>query len=173
MQECWNGRQSRLRCVWQPPCGFESHLLHQEAGCPFGVSGFLIEGGLERSNATPRWGVAGEGWTEPNLYFRQRRKCKRVPSLAPDCIWRQCVTNSFANPTFLLGNDGSDMDCSPAPRSRMPFWGIRFLDRRGLERSNATPRWRLSPPGLPYLFHIRTIHTCKLLIVHIIALVNI
>ena len=23
--------------------------------------------------------AAGEGWTEPNIYFRHRRKCKRVP----------------------------------------------------------------------------------------------
>jgi len=36
--------------------------------------------GLEESNATVRWTVAGDGLTEPNLNFRPRRKCKRVPS---------------------------------------------------------------------------------------------
>ena len=35
--------------------------------------------GLERSNAA-RTSAAAEGWTEANLNFRQRRKCKRVPS---------------------------------------------------------------------------------------------
>ena len=36
--------------------------------------------GFERLNATVRWTVAGEGWTEAIIYFRQRRKCKRIPS---------------------------------------------------------------------------------------------
>ena len=36
--------------------------------------------GLERLNATVRWTVAADGSTEANLNFRQRRKCKRVPS---------------------------------------------------------------------------------------------
>ena len=34
--------------------------------------------GFERLNAT-RTSVAGDGWTEPILYFRHRRKCKRIP----------------------------------------------------------------------------------------------
>ena len=29
-------------------------------------------GRLERSNVTPRWGVAGEGLTEPNQYFSKK-----------------------------------------------------------------------------------------------------
>jgi len=33
--------------------------------------------GLERSNAA-RTSAAGEGWTEPNLYFLLCRKCKQV-----------------------------------------------------------------------------------------------
>ena len=39
--------------------------------------------GLEEFYATVRRTVAREGLTERNLNFRLRRKCKRVPSLAP------------------------------------------------------------------------------------------
>ena len=59
----------------------------------------------------------------------------RVPSAAPDCIWRQCVTNSADNRALPLGNDGSDMDCPTAPRKASPK-GLAFLDVGGRVRES-------------------------------------
>jgi len=41
---------------------------------------FFCRTGIEQSNATCRWHVAAEGWTEANLHFRHWRKCKRFPT---------------------------------------------------------------------------------------------
>ena len=42
---------------------------------------FLSAERFESLNATVRWTVARDGWTEPNHNFRQRRKCKRISTL--------------------------------------------------------------------------------------------
>ena len=39
--------------------------------------------GFERSNPTCRWQVGSAGLTAEILYFRQRRKCKRIPLSTP------------------------------------------------------------------------------------------
>jgi len=33
---------------------------------------------LKIINATVRWTVAADGWTEANIYFCQRQKCKQI-----------------------------------------------------------------------------------------------
>ena len=47
---------------------------------------FYLMMGFEQSNATVRGTVAREGLTERNLYFRQRRKCRRIPLSTPEKI---------------------------------------------------------------------------------------
>ena len=57
---------------------FESPAGHQKSRYPCGVSAFLIDGDSNDINAA-RMSAARCGWTQRNLYFRQRRKCKRFP----------------------------------------------------------------------------------------------
>ena len=40
---------------------------------------FICFGTWTNQNATVRWTVAGDGWTEPNLYFCLWQKCKSSP----------------------------------------------------------------------------------------------
>ena len=56
--------------------------IQKNADTQMGICIFCSRQGLEQSNATVRGTVAGDGSTEPNLNFRQRRKCKRVPDEA-------------------------------------------------------------------------------------------
>ena len=64
--------------------GFESLPVYQKDQIPFGIWSFWYpeRKGLEKINAA-RMSAAGDGLTEPNLYFCQRQKCKRVPSGVP------------------------------------------------------------------------------------------
>jgi len=57
---------------------------------PFGVGSFLCVGRFERSNAT-RASVAGDGLTEPNLYFssvKKKNANKSASSGMPILNWR-------------------------------------------------------------------------------------
>jgi len=44
-----------------------------------GLRDFLSRGQDSNGTNAARVSAAGEGWTEPNLYFRHRRKCKSSP----------------------------------------------------------------------------------------------
>ena len=46
------------------------------SGC---LSFFIVSRESNHLNATVRWTVAGDGWTEPNLYFCLWQKCKSSP----------------------------------------------------------------------------------------------
>ena len=74
--------------------GFESLTLRQKFQHPKRMLEFLIELGFENINATVRWTVAADGWTEANIYLRHRRRCKRIPNSPPKrthfCLPKVC-----------------------------------------------------------------------------------
>ena len=53
--------------------------------CPLGRGIIFCGIGSNPSDATVRWTVAGEGWTEPNNNFAQA-KCKRFPYGSPQAL---------------------------------------------------------------------------------------
>jgi len=101
------------------------------------VSCFWYQGeGSNDLNATVRGTVACRRLDGGNtIIFAFGKNANRSRSAAPDCIWRQCVTNCAANRASLLGNDGSDMDCPTAPKNNgypngYPlFFGFIFTTR--------------------------------------------
>ena len=72
MRECWNGRQARLRCVWSTPCGFESHLSHQESRYPFGYLLFCYFDGTRKAVRKYAGGIFFRPWESPFRYHNDK-----------------------------------------------------------------------------------------------------
>ncbi len=96
LRECWNGRQARLRCVWQPPCGFESHLSHQNIGHPVrGARYFYARDGTRKAvKKTCRWHVF-RPWESPSDLRRIRYGCGSNLSISDvnECCYKRIFRN--------------------------------------------------------------------------------
>ena len=100
----------------------------QKRQIPFGTSHyFFLRERFEQSNATVRWTVARDGLTERNLYFRQRRKCKRISTLGPrgnhnhrPCRWfAQAPLGPFTSRAYRLIEYLSLACLAPLPQMRL------------------------------------------------------
>ena len=128
--------------------GFESHHPPHKENPSASQKGFLygMDGaGFEQSNATVRRTVAGEGWTEPNIYFRQRRKCKRIPS--PACPLLLCRRVFFMEWTVRDSNNQMQQSGGLLPARAGPSRTFIFAKGENVTESHhpLAPYYLLSP----------------------------